>query len=70
MRAAPSITARWQDEDDDKDEDEEQKKQKEREREREQDRELCMYIHVFIVCTFPIFHFLYPYSNTIGKMGE
>lgn len=71
MRAAPSITARWKDED----EDEEQKKQKERERQREKERELCTYMYMYMcsyvfVCTFPIFHFLYPYSNTIGKMGE
>lgn len=67
VRAAPSITARWKDED----EDEEQKKQKEHEREKE--RELCTYMYMcsyVFVCTFPISHFLYPYSNTIGKMGE
>lgn len=67
VRAAPSKTARWKDED----EDEEQKKQKEREREKE--RELCTYMYMcsyVFVCTFPISHFLYPYSNTIGKMGE
>lgn len=28
------------------------------------------YVSYVSVCTFPIFHFSYPYSNTIGKTGE
>lgn len=28
---------------------------------------MCSYVSV---CTFPIFHFSYPYSSTIGQMGE